>query len=139
MERLARLGAHVTNPYPAAASTQPSAPPRLLSESQVISFIKEGYAVLPLPPSEVSSATHESCTSQIERLWNLAGGDEDAQDTLGNNIYPAVPELGSILEAPTVRGAVQSVLGGEAVLHGHRALHVAWERDQGFHKDTAEG
>ena len=56
----------------------------------------------------------------------------------GNNIYPAVPELSTILHSPHFAGAVESILGEEYVLHAHRALHVA-KIDQSFHQDTPEG
>jgi hypothetical protein len=60
---------------------------------------------------------------------------------LHNNIYPSMPELGAVMQSPTVRGALQSVLGRGYQMHACRAFHDSTGRDsdQGFHKDGLEG
>ena len=59
----------------------------------------------------------------------------------GNNIYPGVPELAGVLQSPSVRGALTSILGKDYVMHAHRALHLykGMGSEQGFHQDTPEG
>ena len=141
-------------------------PPKLLSDAQIIEFIKKGFIVLPLP--ELSPDFHAKCADSIMDPWEKNSRNNN---WIGNNIFPGNANLGSVLAAPTVRGALTSVLGPDYALHLHRALHVsgdggeysmrtqkssyathhaikprgAWLdlmpsiADQGFHKDTPEG
>ena len=43
---------------------------------------------------------------------------------VGNNIYPAIPELRSVLYSRTVKGAVTSILGENYCMHAHRVLYA---------------
>ena len=54
----------------------------------------------------------------------------------GNNIYPGVPELAGVLQTPSVRGALTSILGEDYCMHAHRALHLyeGMGNEQGFHQ-----
>jgi hypothetical protein len=109
-------------------------PPKLLTDTQIVEFIKSGFVVLPL--NELSADFHAQCADSIMEPWERNGRNNN---WIGNNIYPGNANLGSVLATPTVRGALTSVLGPDYAMHLHRALHVSGGNDQGFHKDTPEG
>jgi hypothetical protein len=138
MRRVGALSAHLAaTAAPAAgsvASELGEADPKLLTDAQIIQFIKSGFVILPL--TELSPEFHAQCAASIMQPW-----DKHARNNnwVGNNIFPANPNLGAMLATPTVRGALTSVLGPEYAMHAHRALHVSGNGDQGFHKDTPEG
>ena len=94
--------------------------PTLLSDSQMIEFVKNGFVVLPLP--ELSPEYHAKCADSIMNPWEK---NDRNNNWIGNNIYPANADLGPVLATPTVRGALSSVLGPDYAFHAHRALHRA--------------
>jgi HEAT repeat protein len=98
--------------------------PTLLDDAQVRRFLTDGYLLL---NTDVPAAMHETIYSKIQRVLNEEGNP-------GNNILPAVPELQQVLDSPTVRGALASVLGPNYVLHPHRFVHNNEPGEQ-----TAEG
>lgn len=49
---------------------------------------------------------------------------------------PVSPEVHQVLETPTVRAGLRSVLGERYALHPHRFLHHSSGNDQNFHKDS---
>ena len=106
----------------------------LLTDAEICNFIETGYHIIPIE-KDYSQSHHDRIGDSIVNMWNLNG---QSQFKSGNNIYPAVPELSTILHSPHFAGAVESILGEEYVLHAHRALHVA-KIDQSFHQDTPEG
>ena len=56
---------------------------------------------------------------------------------LGNNIWPAVPQLGDVLRSAVVHGGLQSILGEGYTMNAHRHMHnSSTQGDQAFHKDT---
>ena len=61
----------------------------------------------------------------------------DEQGPVGhNNLLPCVPELRDVLDEPTVRGALESILGPGYFLHFHRHDHVNLpDEAQPLHKD----
>ena len=77
----------------------------LLSDAQVQKFICDGFLVL---QPDVPAAVHSTIYDKLQ--WML---DEDYNP--GNNILPRVPEMQRVLDAPEVRGALQSVLGADYV------------------------
>ena len=155
---LRRTASHLLDSAPAAApaptaaaavAAEPPAPPRseraagaaaeerrrLLSDAEVADFVRTGIHVLPLQ-EELGAAYHADVNEKVVKLWSNGG-----MFRFGNNIYPGVPELAGVLQAPSVRGALTSVLGKDYVMHAHRALHLyeGMGNDQGFHQDTPEG
>ncbi len=89
------------------------AEPHLLSDAQVQTFISDGFLVLqPDLPAAVHAAVYDKLQLMLDKDYNP-----------GNNILPRVPELQRVLDAPEVRGALQSVLGADYVLHPHRFCH----------------
>ena len=144
MHRISAVNSHIagdSTAEPAAAAAEPAPPPglaemapTLLTDSQMIEFVKNGFVVLPLP--ELSPEYHAKCADSIMNPWEK---NDRNNNWIGNNIFPANADLGPVLATPTVRGALSSVLGPDYAFHAHRALHVSGSNDQGFHKDTPEG
>ena len=107
--------------------------PRLLTNQQMADFLGQGFLSLPVDdvPAEVHSALHENA----ERKWEQSGQENGAG--LGNNIWPAVPQLGHVLRSAVVHGGIQSILGEGYVMNAHRHMHnSSTQGDQAFHKDT---
>ena len=88
-------------------------PPTLLNDDQMSRFIVDGYLIL---TSDVPPEVHQRID---ERLVGLLHGEANP----GNNILPAVPEMHAVLNCSVVRGALQSVLGTDYILHPHRFVH----------------
>ena len=85
----------------------------LLSDDQMRRFITDGYLVLNANlPAEIHAAIYE----RLQWVLHQEGNP-------GNNILPAVPEMQQVLDSPSVRGALTSVLGRNWVLHPHRFVH----------------
>ncbi|CAE7946199.1 unnamed protein product, partial [Symbiodinium sp. KB8] len=61
-------------------------------------------------------------------------------EELGNNVFPAIPDLLDIYESPRVRGAIESLVGPGYLLHPHRYCHTS-ERPtpQTWHRDSFWG
>jgi HEAT repeat protein len=91
------------------------APPLLLTDDQVQTFIAHGYLCL-------KTQLPESFHSRVyERFEEIIGTDD--KNNPGNNLLPVVPELNEVFTDPTVTGALTSVVGPGYVMHPHRALH----------------
>ena len=93
--------------------------PRLLTNQQMAEFIGQGFLSLEVDdvPAEVHSALH----ANAERKWEQSGKMVGAG--LGNNIWPAVPQLGQVLRGAVVHGGLQSILGEGYVMNAHRHMH----------------
>ena len=104
----------------------PGAPPRLLDDEGMQSFVREGYVVL---KSELPRAFHDRMHEALDAL--------DERGPRGhNNLLPCVPELARLLDEPVVRGALTSILGPDYYLHFHRHDHFALNNEtQPLHKD----
>lgn len=108
-----------------------------LSAHVLAEFIERGYVELDLPPAELPRAAHRRIFDNTRNLWEASGRMMGAG--LGNNILPAVPVLHALLETPTVRSGLASVLGPRYALHPHRFLHTSSANDQDFHQDSSWG
>jgi hypothetical protein len=120
-------------------SAPPSPPaPICLSAAQVRSFVIDGYLVV--RPEELGEGFHEelyerSCTL---KGWHV-GGDSDSTDaeppppSVTAGAWEGLPEISDLVQSPTVKGALSSLLGDDCVMHPHRALHTSNSfGDQGF-------
>ena len=87
--------------------------PQLLTDEQMRRFIVDGYLVF---KPELPVDFHEKVYQKLDKVVHKEGNP-------GNNILPAVPEMQALLDTPEVRGAMQSVLGGNYLLHPHRFVH----------------
>jgi len=102
-----------------------------LSDKQVQQFIVEGF--LELSPDEGQAEIHDSIYKQAVAFGRRA-------EELGNNVFPAIPDLLNVYESPRVRGAIESLLGPGYLLHPHRYCHTS-ERPtpQTWHRDSFWG
>jgi len=104
----------------------------------VRSFVIDGYLVV--RPEELGEGFHEelyerSCTL---KGWHV-GGDSDSTDaeppppSVTAGAWEGLPEISDLVQSPTVKGALSSLLGDDCVMHPHRALHTSNSfGDQGF-------
>ena len=140
---MAALTQHVAS-APAAAAARPYAelgapadqPLKLLSDAQMHEFLGQGFLTLGL--DDLGSDFHEYL---YERARAEFGPEEENSGLRGTGgSTERIPELLTMVNSPTVAGALVSLLGHEYA-HGHLgvsgcALHVSTTEDQIFHKDT---
>lgn len=129
MSTARRLGAvaGALQPRHAAAAAREE---RLLTDDQVRRFIAEG--VLALPVTDLPQELHRLIHSKGEAL-------NDGGENPGDGIFDAVPELSELLAAPSVGGALTSLLGEGWSMASHRHMHTnipAGGADQSLHKDS---
>lgn len=68
---------------------------------------------------DITPELHETVYQKTKKLYRVEdGGGVD----FGNNIFPAVPELGSVFKSPKISGALQSLLGNNYAMHPHRSV-----------------
>ena len=79
----------------------------LLSDSQMRHFIVNGYVTV---TADFPSAFHDSVRAQAERIFASKGNP-------GNDILPAIPQLGELFTHPAVTGALTSILGPGYAMH----------------------
>jgi hypothetical protein len=134
--RLAALQTHFSSfqpPYPrstaaaasaaatAEACVEPSEELKLLTAKQLKDFLVDG--VLMLRVDELPPEWHRSFYHRAQALGSR------------QRHWAQMPEITQICRAPTVRGALTSILGRDYMMHPHRALHTSSTNDQAFHKD----
>ena len=144
--RLESIGRHLSAPpvapvvQPAAAGT-PEDGLKLLTDSQMQQFIGQGFVML--QAEELSPDFHREVYENARAEYG-----PDAEETGGahGTTVERVPGLTTLIESPTVAGALQSLLGPEYA-HGHLgpsgcAFHASGGPGgpgQPFHKDTQRG
>ena len=111
--RLSAIGRHVVH-VSAEAPAAPATPDlKLLSDGQLQEFLGQGYLMLSV--DELGPDFHEA-------LWEdtFAEYGPDAEEAGGSHgtTVERVPGLATLIESPTVAGALQSLLGPEYA-HGH--------------------
>ena len=131
--------AHPAHAAAVAGQAGGADPLRLLSDEQMKNFIAAGYIILPV--TDMTPMHHEVVYDKTKALYKPEdGGGVD----FGNNIFPAVPELGDVFQTATIKGALTSLLGENYGIHPHRHMHSrpfgeAGTSDQGFHMDSYWG
>ena len=108
----------------------------LLDDAQMSAFLADGYVVL--RPAELTQAAHAKLFAEAAELYDevrRVGGGTTHFQYLGDNLLARIPGLQDVLDAPTVTGALTSILGEGYVLHPHHFVHSAGRTDQGFHQD----
>ena len=88
---------------------------QLLNDQQVQEFIEEGWLRL---QADVDPSLHE----HIDERLRYATEREYA---MGNNIVARIPAIWQVLRAPTIHGALVSLLGNGYYVHPHRAVHTS--------------
>lgn len=130
---LAAVGASGAPPRDVVKAAVPSK----FTDAQLKQFLAQGYLVIPV--ADLDPEFHETIYQKAKTLYRAEeGGGVD----FGNNVFPAVPDIGSIYQAPSVVGALSSVLGDDYVMHPHRHLHstaLGSRNDQNFHMDSYWG
>ena len=109
---------------------------RLLTDDEVIRFIADGFLVRQV--DELGPDFHQELYRRaIERRpGSLLSDEVDAR----------MPELRAVLDGPTMRGALQSILGPGYLRHPHTGATVDRDEppasppfDQGWHRDSYWG
>lgn len=83
-----------------------------LNDEQMRQYICDGVLII---DSEMDESLHETIRVKGDTI-NRRLSD------IGANILPAVPELQRVFDAAPVKGALQSILGEDYMLHPHRLL-----------------
>ena len=91
-----------------------------LDDEQVRRFICDGVVVL---DSGVAPEVNQ-------RIYDRIQWCNTHEFNMGNNVLPRVAELQQVLDAPAVRGALESVLGDDYLLHPHRFMHASEPLDE---------
>ncbi|MDE0024870.1 MAG: HEAT repeat domain-containing protein [Spirochaetaceae bacterium] len=104
---------------------------RLLDDAAMRRFIVDGYLQV---QADLPAALHRRIRDRIDTV--LAGGGNP-----GDDILPYVPEIGQVFDAPSVRGALTSLLGPDYAIHPHRHCHDLGPGADGqhWHKDDYVG
>ena len=149
-----RAGIADVGRLPDARGTGLYSEPRLLTNAQMAEFLAQGYLSLPVddvvsiklscrvvllvlltccPAAPQAPSVHRELHANAERAWQKSGGDGGAG--LGNNIWPALPQLGDVLRSSVVHGFVHSILGEGYTMNAHRHMHDSSKQgDQKYHK-----
>ena len=89
-------------PIPSAASAAAEIveglPPKLLTDLQMRQFVSDGW--LALPVTEMPDL-HAELHASAQKMWEMNG--EENGGSVGNNVYPAIPQLKTVFDGPTVR------------------------------------
>lgn len=107
---------------------------KLLCDAQVRRFICEGFLVLPL--EELGEDFHaDFYRKSLQR---------QPRGFLTDKTDAAMPQIHSVLGTPTVRGALESLLGPGYIRHPHSGVSVEaadaeMHVDQGWHRDSYWG
>ena len=107
---------------PSSADVVPAAggaPPRLLSDGQVQSFIRDGFLLV--PQTDLPPAFHDDVFERCKAYW------QDPERPAGREYFLAVPQLTEVLRTPATVGALTSLLGPNYVQHPHRTMHTRAE------------
>ena len=107
-----------------------------LSAEQLAAYLRHGYVAWQPPELaedfhagmfEAACAVHDEARRRSDRSAHL--------QTIGDNLRAQIPALDQLLNAPTVRGALATVLGADCLLHPHHFVHESTANDQSFHQD----
>ena len=107
------------------------APPRLLSDMQMASFVENGF--LALPVSELSDEWHSEF-AQATVDWNFQGTEEPQT---GRHSTP-LPMLTELCNSPTVTGALASILGTDYCMYPNRMLQAYGPPDRLLELQTGD-
>ena len=104
---------------------------RLLDDAAMRQFIVDGYLQV---QAELPAAVHHRVCRRIDAVLAKEGNP-------GDDILPRVPEIQQVFDAPSVRGALTSLLGPNYAIHPHRHCHDLGPGAGGqhWHKDDYVG
>ena len=73
-------------------------------------FVCDGFLVL---DSIEDETLHQGIVDKLQYL-------NKHEPEIGNNVLPRISELNCVLDSPQIRGAIESILGRDFMLHPHR-------------------
>ena len=85
----------------------------LLNDEQMRHFIVNGYVSV---ETDIAASVHDAIFQQTETVFETEGNP-------GNNLLPRIPAIQQVFDSPTVRGALDSVLGSDCYMQPHRYPH----------------
>lgn len=101
------------------------------------SFVIDGYLIV--RPEELGETFHRELYERTCDLkgWRVGvdavGTVEPPPPAVTAGAWEGLPEITDLVQSPTVKGALSSLLGPDCVMHPHRALHTSNSfRDQNF-------
>ena len=103
---------------------------KLLNDSQMQQYIVNGYVTV---KADLPRPFHESIRAKADEIFSSRGNP-------GNDIFPAIPQLGEVFSHPSVTGALTSILGPGYAMHPHRHCHLTPPKQsaQRHHQDSYE-
>lgn len=103
-----------------------------LTRQQLTDFIHDGF-ILVKPRMKEGDAFHQLMYERAAELYK--------QENVGNNFVTDIPGLDSLLDAPEIRGALNSILGDDYVMTASRHCHISQEGSVGqqLHQDDFFG
>jgi hypothetical protein len=107
---------------PEHAQPELQGPPRLLSDSQVQSFVESGFLALQI--DERDAAWHTNFAQRCAE-WTFQGTDTPGVGRHSTH----VPELSELCALPTVSGALCSLLGEDYIMYPNRMIQVCRRQD----------
>ena len=112
-----------------------------LTDHQVRSFVATGFLLLDVG---MHPSFHNQTAETAERIVMTDLAEKVDKNGLSiatsNNLSPLMPNATRVMQSPTVRGALTSLLGPGYLMHAHRHLHTPQEGiDQVWHKDSYWG
>ena len=118
MRRIQAMKSQIRNPDTRNAGGAAADAPILLTDAQVKKFIVHGFLALPI--KELGSAFHKSIYDKTKDAFGRF--TEEKQDP--RLVFGELPEMTDVINSPTLRGAMTSVLGSNYVQHPHRSMHT---------------
>ena len=99
----------------------------LLNDKQMRDFIVNGYVIV---KTDLPRSFHDEIYKTTNTVFEREGNP-------GNNLLPRIPEIQHVLDDPTVRGALTSLLGADYYMQPHRHPHINPPRSEGqrLHQD----
>lgn len=109
-----------------------------LTDKQLIQYLEDGYVVF--EAQELDQAFHERMFHAACLTYGMARGAASVDPAphirvIADNLRPRIPDVERLLASPSVRGALNSVLGDEWQLYPHDFIHESSPNDQSFHQD----
>ena len=109
-----------------------------LDDAQLVAYLEEGFVVL--HSSELDDAFHDRMYQAACQTYGLARGANSEGvpphiAVIADNLRPRIPEVATLLETPSISGAIESVLGQDWEIYPHDFIHESSDRGQGFHQD----
>jgi hypothetical protein len=127
---------------PQVVAADAEAVPRLLSKHQLRTFVRDGVLAVRVPEHEFphNDRVYSEARQGVAEMTDADGRGYNINLSNGTPerrfAWSDLPAVSDVCGAPSVVGALTSVLGEGYSMHPHRALHNnAGNVDQMFHKD----